>query len=197
MSEGDAPSPPRQSAWRRLTEPEMLIALSAMVIGVGALAASWSQIRIMREEQHATVWPNIMVANMWNRGDSAGFILVNSGVGPAIVRDIHARIDQQPVRTWNDVLAGLTGERSIGSFYQSSVSNRVIQAGQTVMMFAAYDGPVADALMTGRDRLDFDVCYCSIYEVCWTVGAAFRSGPVPEPLVVERCPAPGPDSWTE
>lgn len=68
----DSPRPERS---RRLS-PDMIAALSAVVIGVCALGVSLyqasimrEQSRLMREQQRASVWPNVAVENSYTGDD--------------------------------------------------------------------------------------------------------------------------------
>jgi hypothetical protein len=73
----------------------------------------------------------------------------------------------------------------------------VIQAGEWVTMYSTRNGELGNAVMENRERFEFDVCYCSIYETCWRVGAGFSSTALPDPTPIDRCPAPGPESWID
>lgn len=68
----------------------MIVALSAVLIGICALVVSVVQVRIMREEQHASVWPRLVLAQSYSQGRRFGVVVSNPGIGPAVVKSVTA-----------------------------------------------------------------------------------------------------------
>ena len=84
---------------------EMVAALSTVVIGVCALAVSLYQAAIMRqqslmmrEEQVASVWPDVAVENS-NTGEAFQLRIVDTGADPAKIGPVRVPFDQEPIRT--------------------------------------------------------------------------------------------------
>jgi hypothetical protein len=67
---------------KRSLSPEMIAAISAVVIGVCAIAVSLYETTLIRQQLKGSVWPNVEVGFSYNE---AGFryFLSNTGVGPA------------------------------------------------------------------------------------------------------------------
>lgn len=66
-------------------KPDLIIALMALVIGIGTMIVYVYQARIMSKQQHASVWPFLEVSI--TQGQLGTYISVeNKGVGPAIER---------------------------------------------------------------------------------------------------------------
>jgi len=171
-----------RSTRSRLLEPEMLVALSAVVLGLCALIVSVVQVQIMREEQHAAVWPRIQMARSYSSGRNIGIIVVNPGIGPAVIKDVRASIDGEPVTSWGSVLQALVPDEPPRDLVLSSISGRIIPAGEVVQTLFSADPTIADGLAEQLHRLDLRICYCSVYDECWWVSDAFGDeSPEPEP----------------
>ena len=177
-----APTPPS----RRLS-PDMIAALSAVVIGVCALGVSLYQAAVMRGQQEimqaqqdAMVWPFLEVGPSLN---SRGFHIdvANQGIGPARVRAARVTVDGAPVRFWDEALDALFGEGTgaRGAFGWSTLRGRVIPPDGNVQVLFLAPGAGADSAFAAVDRLGAEVCYCSVYDACWTARLGFATEPEP------------------
>lgn len=186
-----------RSFWSRILEPEMIIALSAMLVSVCALVASGAQIQIMREEQHATVWPRLYVAQSYTPGETLSLLVVNPGIGPGIVKHVSASVDGVPLTSWSSVASALAPDVAYRRVGLSTIATRVVTPGEVISTFQTSDPALADALMAEIDRLDVSVCYCSVYDSCWEVTDAFGRGVGSEPVEVSSCPPVGSSSFVD
>src|SRR5918996_447484 len=107
---------------KRLIEPDMLVALSAMVVGVCALVVSIVEVRIMRDEQRANAWPRVEA--LVNTGDNYVIRLVNKGFGPALIKGLMVTVDGTPVRNWDQLSGGLLGDTT--EYTQSKITDTVL-----------------------------------------------------------------------
>jgi Co/Zn/Cd efflux system component len=150
--------------WKRLIEPDMLVAFSAMVVGVCALVVSVVEVRIMRQEQRANAWPRVEA--FVNTGNDFVMRLTNKGFGPALIRGLVVSVDGSPARDWNELTTRLL--RDTVAFTQSKITDTVIAPQDEIQIFRPSN---ADSLgikfssVTGR--IGIEVCYCSIYDDCW------------------------------
>jgi hypothetical protein len=178
-----------RGGWKALVEPEMIVALSAVLIGVCALVVSVVQVRIMRQEQHATVWPQLFVSTNYSQAASIGILIANAGIGPAMVRSFTAEVDGEEQSSWPGVLNAITGEDRGWNLAMSFVNGRTIPAGEAITTVFAADAALADriAQAVSDGRLDLSVCYCSVYERCWMTRL---QGDVRDPEPVRACPRP-------
>lgn len=168
----------------------MIVALSAVLIGLCALAVSLVQVQIMRDQQHASVWPRLIVTRSYVQGKSVGIVAANPGIGPAVIRTVEAKVDGRPVTSWTGALNALVGEKRGWSVQISSINGRIIPAGEVVTALQLTDPALADRVAGEMGRLSVRVCFCSVYDRCWTIREAFGDFP-PEPQEVRSCPAPG------
>src|ERR1700752_3040 len=102
----------------------------------------------------------------------------NKEVGPAIVRHVTVKVDDQPAPTWHDALVKLLGPGRY-SFTESRIIGHVFSAGESMEGLAPHGpdggsltsekgGPLYTALDKERHRLEIDICYCSTLDECWT-----------------------------
>ena len=173
----------------RRIEPEMIVAISAVVVGLCALGVSFYQTLIMREQQRelseqrkAEVWPNLEFGRSYWQG-SFRLIVLNTGVGPARIRTVGMTYDDESYTNWDEMLERIAGRINYG---QSQVSGRVLPAGDQIEALSL-DGNLADTLGVHSHRLTFRFCYCSIYNDCWLYEQSLAGSASRVPL--EACEA--------
>src|SRR3989440_8570030 len=80
---------------------------------------------MQRQQVRAAVWP---ILEFDSSNGPIQFTLANKGVGPAIIKHVTLKVDDQPVKNWAEVL-----EKILGPGYhpgeESDVSGRVFSAG--------------------------------------------------------------------
>src|SRR5262245_26726536 len=90
---------------------------------------------MQRQQVRAAVWP---ILEFESSNGPIRFTLANKGVGPAIVRHVTLTVDDQPVKSWAEVL-----ERILGAGYhpgeESDMSGRVLAAGESINVFTPHD----------------------------------------------------------
>ena len=194
MSESENPAP------RKGIQAEMLVGLSAIIIGVCALGVSLYETSLMREEQRAAVLPLLELARSHyidhESGDTSKWRLSlhaeNVGIGPARVRDFIVTVDDEPHPTWQSAMRALVGRDINISYGQSSINGRTIPADRQVTMFDLASTGIAAEVMENFDRLEFEACFCSVFGECWTTSYSDFGTSTP----VEAC-NPGESSFTE
>jgi hypothetical protein len=84
------------------TRPEMFLAVAATIVSICALGATLYQTLLMRQQQHAAVWPRLELYHGWQRGNATPYYrlqLRNAGIGPAIIRQVNI---QHKGKTYKD-----------------------------------------------------------------------------------------------
>ena len=178
--------------------PEMLVGISAVVIGVCALGVSLYETSLMREEQRAAVMPILELGRSYNvsRSDPSknrlALLAQNVGIGPARVLDFRVTVDGEPYLTWDAAMRELLGRDGRVSHSMSVINSRTIPPDKTVRIFELSDLDLLLPILAEMDRLEFEACYCSIFNECWSTSySAFGAS---EP--VESC-ASSDGSFTE
>ncbi len=154
-------------------------AIIATLVGFCALCVSGYTAYMQRQQVRGAVWPILQF------GSSNGpiqFTLANKGVGPAIIKNVIVKVDDQPVKDWAEVF-----QKILGPGYhpgeESDMGGRVFAAGESTNVFTPHDqaqnpipfdkaNPLWAKLNTGRSRVTVEICYCSTLGECWTL----RSG---------------------
>ena len=160
---------------RSRLHPEMLVGVSAVVIGVCALGVSLYETSLMREEQRAAVIPMVELSRSFfqeNGEDDSESLrlklsLENVGIGPARIQDFRVTVDGEPQPTWRATINMLLGEDVTAPYVQSTINGRTIPVDRRVDMFDLRDSGVARRMLAEFERLDFSACYCSVFDDCW------------------------------
>jgi hypothetical protein len=169
-------------------------AVIATFVGFLALCVSGYTAYMQRQQVRAAVWP-ILEFDSGNAPD-IHFTLTNKEVGPAIIRQVIMKVDDQPVRNWKEVLEKILGPGEyLGS--ESDMNGYVFAAGESRTVFTPRDpennplnfdksNPLWVKMNKDRFRVTVEICYCSTLGECWTLRAGgFKPGTTVES---RRCP---------
>ena len=168
----------------------------AMLIGLLAVSVAAYTAYMQRQQVRAAVWP-ILEFDSSNAPD-IHFTLVNKGVGPALIRQVIVKVDDQPVRNWKEALEKLLGPGQ-HLFSESDMSFHALAAGESRTVFTFHDpennplkyersNPLWVTINKERLRVSVEICYCSTLGECWTLRA---SGLAPSTTTeTRRCPSP-------
>ena len=159
---------------RGKVHPEMLVGISAVIIGLCALGVSMYETSLMREEQRAAVMPILELGRSYNVSasdpsrDRFALLAQNVGIGPARVLDFKVTVDGKSQLTWDAAMRALTGADERISHSMSVINGRTIPPDKTVRIFELKDMNFLDGILEENSRLEFEACYCSIFDECWT-----------------------------
>jgi hypothetical protein len=158
------------------------IALSAIVISLISLTVAIHHGRVQQKLVAANSWPFLMFdsSNDFEAGrQTFSLRIINSGVGPALLKSLVVRYKGKPVHGWLELMQECCGVprdfdlnnlRSIG-FESGAAPKGVIRAEQNVLLLKLRRLPDAPAIWqqlgVARLHLEFDACYCSIIGECW------------------------------
>ncbi len=156
--------------------PEMLVGISAVVIGVCALGVSLYETSLMREEQRASVVPLLELSRSYyfDGGDPdpsnwrLSLHAENVGIGPARIADFRVTVDGEPMKSWDKAMQALIGRDDPIAYGQSTVNGRTIPPDRVVEMFDLRNAELAAEIYAEFHRLDFEACFCSVFDECWT-----------------------------
>ena len=169
----------------------MMVGVSAILVGVCALAVSLYETRLMREEQRAAVIPLMELSRSYYQGtvdtpEKSSRLLLqaeNVGIGPARIMDFHVTVDGVPRNSWNAAMQALLDRNEPIAYGQSTINGRTIPPDRSVTMFNLSDTHLTFDIIAEFDRLDFEACFCSIFNECWTTSYSTFGGSEP----VEIC----------
>jgi hypothetical protein len=171
-------------------------AIIATFIALLAVSVAGYTAYMQRQQVRAAVWP-ILEFDSSNAPD-IHFTLANKGVGPAIIRNVIVKVDDQPVKNWREAMEKLLGPGE-HLFSESDMSGRVLAAGESMTVFTPRDqennpilydrsNPLYVQMTKDRLRVTAEICYCSTLGECWTL----RAGGLTPGTTIEtrRCPTP-------
>ncbi len=193
----------------KLPSPEMITAISAVVVGVAALGVgimqariAYKQSQIMQESIRASVWPVLQAeqtAELRESGASIALSLKNAGVGPAMIYGVSLSQDGKPIGSLQEfaVLAPEILTMRNVTVSQSTVAGRILAAGDEISFAAAswtFEEPLApetaalfNTSFAKLNSVRIEACYCSATQSCWLAASDDRK----PPTEIESCEAGG------
>jgi hypothetical protein len=161
-------------------KPEMIIALCATFISIATLIVYIYQARvmirqaeIMQSQQHISVWPyleTLTTVVSGDKPDEAFFEIENKGIGPAIVKQVTIKVDDVVMKDDNELFDAMIGKTDTLSVSTNAVKNRVIASGEKIRIFHITGDDLVKrfAIAFQKKKFEYIVCYCSVYNDCWT-----------------------------
>ena len=193
---------------------EIAVAASVVVISLASLFVAVYQGIVMDRTMKASVMPVIQLGHGNMDAERRDWVMLftvhNTGLGPAEIRYLGISWNGEPVAGTSQFLArccapdSVPEEDRLAYMHQAfrdgelalvfdDVQNRFL-APQERVEFIAFDRPdsqtqprgraIWEALNETRHALNFEVCYCSVFEDCWRARFPDQSR-----IPVERCDA--------
>ena len=178
-------------------------AVIATFIGLLALCVSAYTAYMQRQQVRAAVWP-ILEFDSGNAPD-IHFTVANKGVGPAIIRHVIVKVDDQPVKNWREAMEKLLGPGE-HLFSESDMNGYVLAPNESRTVFIPRDdannplnfdksNAVWVTMNKERFRVTAEICYCSTLGECWTLHAGgSKPGTTSE---TRHCPTPSAISFQQ
>jgi hypothetical protein len=153
-------------------------AVIATFVGFLALCVSGYTAYMQRQQVRAAVWPILEFDS--SNGPNIHFTVSNKGVGPAIIQHVIVKVDGQPMKNWDEVLAKLLGPEK-HRYTESNITGHVFAAGESMDVFTPRDtegnalteksNPLWIQMNKDRGRMSVEICYSSTLGECWTLRA--------------------------
>jgi hypothetical protein len=143
----------------------------ALVVSITQTRIMLRQSELMDVQAHASVRPllNVITSRAFNpdtrKLTEYRIEVVNSGVGPAVIDDVHVAYRSDPVGSWGDLIYRMEPPDSIPRYISNQQFNRsIIQAGEVVTILDLSDNlPLAQSIYRKFSAVDMTVLYSSIY----------------------------------
>jgi hypothetical protein len=142
----------------------MITALTAVVIGIGAVGVSLYETTLVRQQLKGSAWPNIEGGFTYNE-HGFRYFLTNSGVGPARIRHAEVTVDGEPVGDWQEFFERLGLE--VNRYATSYVARGALPPGAVDEILVLGPEQPVDKLYSLQSRVGISLCYCSVYDDCW------------------------------
>lgn len=183
----------------RISVMQTVLAVVGIFTGAIALYAALNEADAVRKQQEAAVWPMLQMAisDYDPEKQETVFKLTasNAGIGPARIAAFRVTVDGVAQKDWNDVFDALAGSHE--GVLKGYFSGLVMSAGQEHQLVFA-DGEVAqtalDKIYKGTARLEWDACYCSVFDKCWMASNKGETW-VKASTSVKACPVYGDEQF--
>jgi len=169
-------------------------AIIATMVGFLALCVSGYTAYMQRQQVRAAVWPILEFDT--SNGPDIHYTVANKGVGPAIIRHVIVRVDDRPVKNWNEALDKFVG-KATHRFSESDITGHVFAPNESMDVFTPRDDdgnaltdrskPIWIEMNKDRARVTVEICYSSTLGDSWTL----RSGGTTPGITTEtrQCPS--------
>src|SRR5579871_5802792 len=172
----------------RRFDADRIIAVTAMLVGLGSLVTFAYQAKLMRDAQHASVLPYLYVALSFN-DQGVHLLLTNSGIGPALIEDVRIHYQGRDIAADPfDFFVSLKPENNNLPLDVDKVQRgRLIPAGTTISMIGVPDRKLLPEFLRlfevaevprawysahgvlGGDKAVVDITFASVYGERWRV----------------------------
>nr|WP_321442243.1 hypothetical protein [uncultured Hyphomonas sp.] len=162
---------------------EMVIAICAVVTSALAVFIAWDQGRVMRAQQHGSVYPVLQADGYVSTEPHVRDIGVrfrNSGVGPALIESVDILEDGKRLDSLDAYRDTLPGGYDLS---WTSMVGRAVAPGETINALriswpADAISPEVQAETADKwGELTMRVCYCSVFKRCWEVDGLSENSP--------------------
>lgn len=173
---------------------EKLLSLSALLVSLGTLMVFIYQTRLIQIQQYRSVYPHVLLSNAYYPSLNYQYIMVNNGIGPAIITQIEVRDTLgNTYESLNDYLTAYWKlEDSIWIYNSDIYVGRLIPAKEKVVLYGLHDEEATQKMglppntLAGCEKLhelltgglmEVQITYESIYGETWVVSNHY---PIPE-----------------
>ncbi len=167
------------SSSKRKFNADRIVAFTAILISVCALVVSFYEVRIMRTQQEASVWPYVLLGQNYN---SEGFSItaMNKGIGPAKIESLILRVDGEPLDTLNQLFVETIGPEhkfNYNNYSVHGINQTVLEPGYDKHLIRLPWMPDTYKFVDQLERMEIEVIYSSILGECWKM--TFEESPEP------------------
>lgn len=149
--------------------PEMIVALSALLIGLVTAFTSIYSAYVDREYARASVWPRLEIFRSFD-GNSFSYGVNNNGTGPALIKYAKIKDGSKYIKAWKEI-------KAFQDIIQSHISHRTLPP-QNSITPVYYKGEDVKTFVKADSSISIELCYCSIYEECWVIDRSNQPTPV-------------------
>jgi hypothetical protein len=180
---------------------DFFIAIGALLVSALTAGTLIYQAHVIGNQFAATIWPYLSVGTTNDRNGET-IDVTNDGVGPALVRSAQLKIDNAPVRAWNDYVRVLETDPALRPFFRRTIAAIEAGKGNGAILSMSSFGPSSTlrpgetetllkldlaervpAQLILKHALSIDLCYCSLNDSCWALhSAAGRISNNPRPV---------------
>jgi len=178
---------PEQSKQSKNSLLEYTVSISALITAVVAVVIAVVELRTNREYQRLSVEPYFEIAN--SNLDGYQYKLFNSGLGPGRIDRVLVTIDGKNIDNWNSAVSILTDNKKFKIIKNDLWHGRQLKAAEEISLIKLPEKEIGRIFHQNIAKLNFSICYCSIYKDCW-IKETNKA-----PLPVAMCPVDWPKGF--
>lgn len=150
----------------------LLVAASAVVISLCALIISIQEVRIMRSQQKAAMFPYLSISGLYN-GEGFGLMIYNNGNGLAKVESYQISYKGQVFKDWLQALKLLAPKAKNIDYNivktSGNIRNEMVVPGiRTNLIFLDWTEETRLLEKKFKD-IDIRICYSSLLQEYWVI----------------------------
>ena len=150
----------------------LLVAICALVVSICALVISIQEMRIMRKQQKAAMYPYLVAGRTYN-SQGFGYRVKNSGNGLAIINSYRVYNDSTYFKGWLEVVQALAPEADSIHYNiirtDGDIRNKIITPNEELQLVFFPWTPETRVLEKKFSNMKVDICYSSLLEEHWTL----------------------------
>jgi len=162
---------------------DRIVAFSAILISLCALIVSFYEVRIMRSQQKASLYPHLQISEQYGP-DGFAIEAKNKGIGPAKIESLRVLVEGVPQVNLPDVfdkLLGLNHSINWNIYTVNTINYLVLEPSYDKPLFRVEWNEDSRELIKHLNDFEIEVIYSSLLGDCWKVN--FRETP-------EECDCP-------
>lgn len=155
----------------KLFNTNAVVTTTALILSACALYLSVQEVRIMRQQQKATMFPYLTITKTYN-AEGYGIVIKNSGNGLAKINSYQVYNDSIYFRDWFDVLQTLSPDSKIDySMINTvgSIQNEMITPNEKLNLIFLRWNDETRLFEKYLSSLNIRICYSSLLEENWVV----------------------------
>ncbi|MEL7423957.1 MAG: hypothetical protein AAFN81_13235 [Bacteroidota bacterium] len=170
--------------WQRLRniDSNFIIAASAVVISLCALLVSLQEVRIMRQQQKATMFPFVTASRTYNN-DGFRLEVRNSGTGLAKINSVLITDGEKYYTNWLEVIEAYLPDSLVFGYDKlkmNTINGLIITPNESVNLFSVFWSPATRMLEERTRNLQLIICYSSLLDDHWKLEDGVQE-PISEP----------------
>lgn len=152
-----------------------VIAVCALVVSICALVVSVQEMRTIRSQQEAMLYPHLTVSPTYN-ANGFEFYVKNSGTGLAIVDNMTVSMDGKVYDNWLEIIDEVMPDgHDIGyNIVRTNNLQTVITPSERVVLFGIPWNEETRQLMDNVGEIEIRVCYKSMLEDHWEISNQWK-----------------------
>lgn len=156
-------------------EKELSISIAATIVSLCALSTTIYQTHILKEQQYAAVWPRLELRHTWNNTKNIYKLdLENTGVGPAIIREVNIQYNNHVYKDFGDLALGVSRINNLkndDAYWDKSdlLPQTVLPQQREKQLLLIGDKQHVESFVNALDSIIVTIDYESLYGDAWRI----------------------------